>query len=69
MSFMRQHFETYACEAAQLQRWLSESGNWYCTSQPKSWLLETAGSCVGVKQPGPPSPWPTRTPGMIMACK
>ena len=38
------------------------------TSQPNSWPLVTAGSCVGVKHPGPPSPWPTRTPGMIMAC-
>lgn len=38
------------------------------TSQPNSWLLLTAGSCVGVKQPGPPSPWPIRTPGMIIAC-
>ena len=39
------------------------------TSQPNSWLLVTAGSCVGVKHPGPPSPCPTRTPGMIIACQ
>ena len=37
-------------------------------SQPNSWPLLTAGSCVGVKQPGPVSPWPTRTPGMIATC-
>lgn len=55
---------TGSCCIAQLR----QVNEMWPTSQPNSWPLVTAGSCVGVKHPGPPSPWPTRTPGMIIAC-